>query len=373
MKLISIVIPVFNDEMYLEKCINSIINQSFGIENIEIILIDDASSDNSFEIAKKYKKKYPDSFIIDKFDENSGSGGKPRNRGINLATGKYLMFSDADDFFDKDAFKVMYNAIESKNADFIISNWNYTDENGIPYSKPVFDEERFDEFKLSIKDYKDSFWIMNSSMCNKIFNREFILKNKIKCLECVNGEDSYFSDSAFLHSKNVYYIKDITYYYRQCNNINKAISNSYNCTKSFFDGMNIAYKSVYNLFLEFDEIEFYRYLYARNMTYLLYRFIDSEQLNEEERMQVLRDLKWFFELSRILKVPACQYSLSTLIDLIIDDKIIEAIKICNIISEIRKFIDPEVRKQMTKPTDKIYNEMLNNKLDKNIKLKKRSI
>lgn len=369
MKTISIVIPVFNDELYLEKCIDSVINQSLGIKNIEIILIDDASSDNSFKIAKRYKEEYPDNFVIDRLDKNSGSGGKPRNIGIELATGKYLMFSDADDFFDKDAFKVMYNAIESNNADFIISNWSYTDEKGKPFSKPVFDEERFNEFKLDIKDYKDSFWIMNSSMCNKIFNREFIINNKIRCLENVNGEDTFFSDSAFLHSKNVYYIKDVTYYYRQRSS-KKVISNSYNCTKSFFDGMNIAYKSVYNLFVEFNEIEFYRYLYARNMTYLLYRFIDSEQLKEKERIQVLKDLKWFFELNKILNIPTCQESIATLIDLIINDKITEALKICNIISEYRNYIAPEIRKEMSKPTDKIYNEMLNNKLDKNIVLKK---
>lgn len=362
-KKISIIIPVFNDSRYLNQCIDSIIKQSIGFENIEVIIIDDNSTDNSYEIAQNYKKRYPDSFIIKRLEKNSGSGGKPRNIGIDYATGKYLMFSDADDFFDIHAFQVMYNAMEDKKADFIISNWIYTDEKGKPYKKPVFSEERFNEFKLDIKDYKDSFWIMNSSMCNKIFNRKFIIENNIKCLENVSGEDSFFSDSAFLHAKNVYYIKDITYYYRQRNSSYKLASTSYNCSKKFFDGMNIAYKKIYNLFVEFKEIEFYRYLYARNMTYLLYRFIDSEQLNEEERIQVLKDLKWFFMLSNTLKVPTCQKSLSILIDLIIKDKLVQALEICNIIFELRKYMDPEVRKQISKPTEEIYNEMMNNKIE----------
>ena len=363
MKKISVIIPVYNDEKYLSICLEHIINQSIGFEeNVQVVLIDDASKDDSYSICKKYYEKFPNNIILEKLTENSGSGGKPRNIGINYATGKYLMFSDADDFFDEKAFEIMYNAIENKKADFIISNWNYTDEEGIPYKTPVFDNNRFTEFKLDIKDYKDSFWIMNSSMCNKIFNREFIEKNIIRCLENVNGEDTYFSDSAFLYSKNVYYIKDITYYYRQRNSSYKYVSTSYNCNKQYFDGMNISYKKIFNLFVEFKEIEFYRFLYARNMTYLLYRFIDSEQLNDEERIQVLTELRWFFTLSKILKVPACQKSLSMLIDLIIENKMKEAIAICNIIFELRKYMEPEVRKNISKPSDEMYNEILNNKL-----------
>ena len=122
MKKISIIIPIFNDSRYLNQCIDSIIKQSIGFENIEVILIDDNSTDNSYEIAQNYKKQFPDSFIIKRLEKNSGSGGKPRNVGIDYATGKYLMFSDADDFFDINAFQVMYNAMETKKADFIISN-----------------------------------------------------------------------------------------------------------------------------------------------------------------------------------------------------------------------------------------------------------
>lgn len=134
--------------------------------------------------------------------------------------------------------------------------------------------------------------------------------------------------------------------------------------------MNIAYKKIYNLFVEFREIEFYRYLYARNMTYLLYRFIDSEQLNDEERIQILKDLKWFFMLSNTLKVPTCQKSLSVLVDLIIKEKLEQALEICNIIFELRKYMDPEVRKQISKPTDEIYNEMMKNKIDNINEIKK---
>lgn len=216
---ISVIIPTYNEEKYLENCIKHIIDQTLSFEeNIQLILVDDNSKDNSHKIAKKYEKKYPNNIITAITEKNSGSGGRPRNIGIDLATGKYLMFSDADDYFELNAFEIMYNAIEERKADFVISNWNYADENGTPWENPVFDLNRFENFKLDIKDYKNSIWVMNSSMCNKIFNREFILKNNIKCLENIPGEDTYFSMNAFLNTKNVYYIKDITYYYRQRNN-----------------------------------------------------------------------------------------------------------------------------------------------------------
>ena len=88
---ISVIIPIYNDEKYLANCIDHVINQTIGFENIQLILIDDNSKDKSYEIAKSYKDKY-DNILLEKLTTNSGSGGKPRNVGINLAEGKYLMF-----------------------------------------------------------------------------------------------------------------------------------------------------------------------------------------------------------------------------------------------------------------------------------------
>lgn len=354
---ISVVIPIYNDERYLANCIDSVVCQTLGFSDIQLILIDDNSKDKSFEIAKKYADKY-DNIILEKLTTNSGSGGKPRNVGIGMATGKYLMFADADDFFDEKAFAVMFNAIEEKNADFVVANWQYADEDGALWEKPVFDIERFDNFKMSINDYNKSFYVMNSSMCNKIFNREFIEKNNVRCLEDVPGEDTYFSMSAFLEAENVYYIKDIIYYYRQRNTSYKTASVSWNCSKGFFKGMNIAYKKTYEKFAEKGQIQFYRFLYARNMTYLLYRFIDSGKLNNEDRIELMGEMRWFFKLSYKLKVPACQKSLMILIRKIVDGDYAEAINICKIIAEIREYMPTDIRHRMSKPYEEMYQEIL---------------
>ena len=288
---ISVILPIYNVERYLKECINSIINQTIGFENIQLILVDDCSTDKSYEISQEYAKKYENCILI-KTQKGSGSAGKPRNEGIKLARGKYLMFSDPDDFFSLNAFETMYNAIEEKNADFIIANWNYTDEDGTKWEKPVFDTEKFNNFRLSIHDYGDSFYIMNSSMCNKIFKTSFIKENNIMCLEGVPGEDTYFSMSAFLEAKRVFYIKDIIYFYRQ-RDLGNTKSVSWNCSGKFFKGMNIAYKALYDKFVQKNEIQYYRFVYARNMTYLLYRFIDSTLMTDDERIEILGDMRWF--------------------------------------------------------------------------------
>ena len=355
---ISVIIPTYNDEEYLTECIEHVITQTIGFdENIQLIFVDDNSKDKTVEIIEQYKQKYPNNIIMKKLEENSGSGGKPRNIGINLATGKYLMFSDADDFFDVKAFEIMYNAIENKKCDFIIANWNYANENGTPWDKPVFDLERFNDFKLSIND-KDSFWVMNSSMCNKIFNREFIIKNEIKCLENVPGEDTYFSMKAFLNAKEVYYIKDIIYYYRQRNSTDNTVSTSWNCSKDFFLGMNTAYKEIFNLFVEKKQIQFYRFLYARNMTYLLYRFVDSYRLTYDDRVYLLGEMRWFFKLIVTLKVPPVQKTLSILLKDIIEGEYASAIDVCKIIAELRTYLPKNIKNSLSKPYEEMYNEIL---------------
>lgn len=359
---ISLIIPTYNAEEYLRECIEHVVSQDIGFENIQLIIIDDQSKDKTYEIAMEYANKYPNNIIVKRAEVNSGSGGKPRNIGLGYATGKYLMFSDADDYFALDAFRIMYDKIEKEQVDVVIANWNYMAEDGTPWEKPVFDKNRFKEFRLSLID-SESFWVMNSSMCNKIFKTEFIKTNNIKCLEGLPGEDTYFTMHAFLCANAIYYVPNIIYYYRQRNVKDKSTSTSWNCSKKFFEGQNEAYRLTYELFLEKRQLQFYRFLYARNMTYLLYRFIDSTQLSDEDRIELMGEIRWFLELSNKLKVPACQESLMLLINIILKEKYQEALDICKIIAEMRTYMDADIRYSMSKPYEKMYKQILENPLE----------
>lgn len=119
MKKVSIVVPVYNMEKYLEKCMDSLVNQT--LEDIEIIVVNDGSNDNSIKILNKYKKKYPNKIII--IDQENQGISAARNNGIDIATGEYIGFVDSDDYVKYDMFEKLYNKIEKSKSDIVVCNY----------------------------------------------------------------------------------------------------------------------------------------------------------------------------------------------------------------------------------------------------------
>lgn len=124
---ISIIVPIYNVEKYLDRCITSILNQSYF--NIEIILINDGSTDNSLNICNKYQKKDNRILIINQ--DNQGLSAA-RNQGINIASGEYFGFIDGDDWIEKDMFKSLYTNMKMFNADISVCGYRRIDEEIIP-------------------------------------------------------------------------------------------------------------------------------------------------------------------------------------------------------------------------------------------------
>lgn len=118
---ISIIIPTFNIEKDIERAIGSLINQTIGFENLEVIIVDDCSTDNTKEIILSYEKEYENIKPIF-LENNSGSAGKPRNIGIQYATSKYIMFLDNDDEYVNDACEILYDTIKENNANIVIGS-----------------------------------------------------------------------------------------------------------------------------------------------------------------------------------------------------------------------------------------------------------
>lgn len=358
---IAVIIPVYNNEKYLKNLFRSIKNQTFGFENIQIIMIDDGSDDRGIELINSYCKKYHNvlGFYLNK---NSGAAGMPRNIGLKNADSKYIMFADSDDFFPKNAFETLYNEIELKGADFVTANYINTDCEGKMYKKPIFDIDKYNNFKLSIDDYDKSFYVLSSSVCNKIFRKSFIDKNNITFLEGAKAEDAHFTMSCFLESNNAYYINSVIYCYRQRNMDQKSVS--FNCDKKYFDSINKTYKAIYNNFKTHNQIKFYRFVYAKNVSYILYKFIDHSILTYDEKIEVLKNMRWFYLLSKKLNVPACQKAQRMVIDEIIKQNYVEAIKYCDIIADIRSYLTKETRENMSKPDSEMYKQILLSNNDK---------
>ena len=353
---ITVIVPVYNSETYLRDSLESIVHQTMKLDDIEVIMVDDCSTDKSTEIMDEYTNKYKN-FVSIKMNKNHEVAGTARNEGMKKATGKYLMFIDSDDLYVENACEIMYNAIEQKNADFIIGNYVNMDYDGNKWEHPIFDQEKYQDFKLSITDYDKSFFILNSAVWNKIFRRDFVEKNNIQFLEGVPAEDAYFTNSCFMKAENVYYISTPMYYYRQRSTNNSTQSVSFHCSRDYFDKINRAYRAIYESFKSNGHIRFYRYTYAKNMSYMLYKFIDSTLMTDEERVQVLKDMQWFYKLSVTLKVPAAQKCQTMIINKILEEDYEEAVNYCKIVADIRTFLPKEIRENLARPDAKMYHEV----------------
>ena len=232
---ISVIIPVFNAEEDLKNAIESIINQTFGFENIEMVLVDDASTDNSKSIIKNYQKDYENIKLVE-LEENSGLPGKPRSLGIEYVSSDYIIFLDSDDTYEKEAFEILYATITKTNSDFVISshfinldgerikaNLIQTEEEIISFY-PLENQETFD--KISVNRLVAP-W-------GKIFKKEFIAKNNIKFLEDSLCEDTYFYFKSLINSSKVTILpQNHLYVYNVIENKNTAI-HGHNIEKFYY-------------------------------------------------------------------------------------------------------------------------------------------
>lgn len=207
--MISVIIPIYNVEKYLRTCLNSIINQTF--RDLEIILVDDGSSDSSYDICEEYKKS--DSRIVVLHKSNLGLS-EARNKGIDLAKGDWIYFLDSDDWIEIDAIDKLYKFAQLNNCDIVQGNHFYAYEEYLLYRKPSRKEKK--NHILSREETMKCL-IINDRIKNFAWGKLY-KTNLIRDLKFPVGK--YFEDSFWQHNVidrvNRYGIIDKPlYYYRQ--------------------------------------------------------------------------------------------------------------------------------------------------------------
>lgn len=208
---ISIIVPVYNVENYLARCIDSILIQSF--KNFEIILVNDGSTDNSLNICKKYANRNRRIKLVSQ--DNKGLSAA-RNTGLRFAMGKYVCFVDSDDFIEKDYLLLLLNNIKKYNSDISMCEYYLTDDKGKQYSVEEFNEPR-NVVALSGKEvfsyfYKDNY-VPNVVAWNKIYKK--VLFDNIKFKEGCYFEDEIIALPLFYKAKKVSFVKKPLYNYVQ--------------------------------------------------------------------------------------------------------------------------------------------------------------
>ena len=209
--IISIVIPVYNMEKYLRECLESVCNQTFN--NIEIIIVNDGSIDNSKIIIEEYLEKDSRIVFIDK--ENTGLSDS-RNIGLKNARGKYILFLDSDDYLNKNCCKTLYNEMEQENIDLLRLNYNiiYKDEfikKNISYKKMGKKIFRLNEYIKNMNKKN----LYNFNVWSYLFKKEIIENNCIKFdKELHIGEDDIFTIEYLNYCQKIKVLDKNLYFYR---------------------------------------------------------------------------------------------------------------------------------------------------------------
>ncbi len=212
-KKISVIMPVYNAEKNLKSCIESILAQK--LEGVEIICINDCSSDSSLEILESYVAK-DDRFIIINNEKNEGPG-ICRNKGIEIARGEYLSFIDADDRFEDEMLLKCYYKAKETDADVLVFNYmTFNSETGVinkEFAVPYVVRKKLKSYITPelIKEY--IFNIFDVCAWNKIYKREFIKENNIIFADFSYGEDMFFSLLSLALAKKIAYLDEYLYYY----------------------------------------------------------------------------------------------------------------------------------------------------------------
>lgn len=197
---ISIIVPIYNASKYLKKCLDSLVNQTK--KELEFILVNDGSTDDSESIIESYKDDR-----IKYFKRSNHGIGKTRNFGISKSTGKYIMFLDSDDYLKTDACEVLYKKIEKEKLDLVVCDFYRVNSNVL--------EEKINDFKnTSLKDNPKLLLDINLAPWNKIYRSDLIKQNEIKFIEDLKYEDAPFVALALLKSKKIGKVNEALVYYR---------------------------------------------------------------------------------------------------------------------------------------------------------------
>lgn len=206
--LISIIIPVYNVEVYIERCLNSILKQDIEPDLIEVVIIDDGSSDNSKRITKKYQKQYSNIRVYSQ--ENRGVS-VARNKGIFLSEGEYLLFIDSDDEVIENSLQKIFNQLKLKKPEMLILNSFRVKLNSNSTPIPVYPFPKYLSDKKFIGTELFKYYI-RGSIWGVVFSKQFIDRYEIMFnKEFRNGEDALFFAMCLIYAQNISYC-NIDYY-----------------------------------------------------------------------------------------------------------------------------------------------------------------
>lgn len=269
MTKVSIIVPVYNVENYLRRCLDSLVGQT--LEDIEIIIVNDGSTDNSQEIIDEYKNKYSN---IKAYIKENGGLGDARNYGLLKADGDYVGFIDSDDYIRKDMYELLYSKAIKENADYITCDLTYIfedNENKNYISKGMSDLDN---------NYHKAGILSPLFAWNKLYKKDLLINNHLEFSKGLWYEDIPVTTILFALANKIAYIDEALYFYVQRKG--SIMNTSYN---EKMNDIFVALDKIYRAFETRDLLNEYHdeieYLFVEQlMVYGAYRFLRTDHYQE---------------------------------------------------------------------------------------------
>lgn len=210
-KKISIIVPCYNVERYIDRCINSLVNQTIGVEVLQLIFVDDASTDRTGRKLMYWQKKYPDSIEVYILPENRRQGGA-RNEGLRHAVAPFIGFVDSDDWVSVDMYERLYEALQREHCDFVTCCPKRAVDANEPLNAHVFDDRRI---VVDSEEKKRAFLMerLPGGVWSKLFQADFLRQAAPDFPEQTAYEDNYWMAMVRLHVTSCYVLGCELYYY----------------------------------------------------------------------------------------------------------------------------------------------------------------
>ena len=215
MAKISIIIPCYNVSPYIDRCFTSISNQTIGINSLEIICVDDASTDNTWELLQQWEQRFPEQIILVHCDTN-GRQGTARNIGLQYCTSPWVSFIDSDDWIEPDYFEKLYNISEQIDCDVIVCRSGRDSSTSLSYfdNRSTNNESRY--MVIDTIEKRKQFLLFQSMehlAYGKLIKTTLLLNNNLLFPENLTYEDTYWGSLLHFYVEKVYILEEKLYHY----------------------------------------------------------------------------------------------------------------------------------------------------------------
>ncbi len=213
-KRISVIIPCYNVEKYIDRCVRSLVKQTIGIDSVELIFVDDASTDGTVSRLKRWEKRFPESVLIIECAEN-GRQGTARNIGLTYASADYIGYVDSDDWVEEEMYECLYRCMEENDVDVVSCRFGRDTGDGTFIHVPVYHGKTGEKITIYTEQERAAFLKngLPGGVYTKLYKKSFLEKNNLYFPEGLVYEDNYFGFLLAFSVTSLYVTDRVLYHY----------------------------------------------------------------------------------------------------------------------------------------------------------------